>query len=97
VFKKDVIMKLSTYFFDIEAIIYLFIVYCEKKWLYLLLACVSKGCYNEAEHIFILVSKPLFIILLFRSYLVHFQANVTLKEKFGYQEPFYIKTKAIKD
>jgi hypothetical protein len=65
--------------------------------LYLLLACVSEGCYNEVDNLFILILKPLFIFLLLRICLVHFEANITLKEKFGYQEPFNIKTKAIKD
>jgi hypothetical protein len=26
---------------------------------------------------------------------VHFQANVALKKKYGYQEQFYVKTEAI--
>jgi hypothetical protein len=63
--------------------------------MYLLLAWVSEGCYNEVDHIFILILKPFFIFLLLRSCLVHFQANVALKEKYDYQEFFYIKTKEI--
>jgi hypothetical protein len=66
-------------------------------WLYPLLACVSEGCYNEDEDIFILILNPFFMFLLLGRCLVHFQANVALKEKSHYQKPFYIKTKEIKD